>query len=185
LICSGVSIGSSSFIRADRLRDQEVVLYKIPAGRRQLFGKPGLRKKLRCSLQDRPLPAQRAKPLRRNTLDPELRCSLQGWSRDAADPAGAVACCFAQRPQGAFANRSSDRRRARPAIASGCHEPPAHIADQSGSFAGGSRRGDAAGTRLGCKRAAGVGKVRVGMLVGSKGSGVWGSRRLLRSFGWH
>ena len=29
LICSGVSIGRSSFIRAERRRDQDVVLYKI------------------------------------------------------------------------------------------------------------------------------------------------------------
>src|SRR5579863_5093582 len=39
-----------------------------------------------------------------------------------------------------------------------------------------------AGTRLGRKRAAGVGRVRVERLVGSKGSGGWGSRRLLTTW---
>jgi hypothetical protein len=67
------------FIRAELRRDHDVVLYKIPAGPRQLFGKPGLRKKLRCSLQDRPFPAQQAKPLLWNALGPELHCSLQDW----------------------------------------------------------------------------------------------------------
>ncbi len=54
--------------------------------------------------------------------------------------------------------------------------------DQSGSFAGGRRRGDNVGIPHGCKRGAGVGKARVGKCVGNKGSGGLGSKWLFRSF---
>ena len=80
-----------------------------------------------------------------------------------------------------FANRSSDNRRARPAIASGCHVPPAHTADQSGSSVGDNRRGAAVGIPADCKCAAEVGTGKVEKYVGNRGSGRSGSMRFLRN----
>jgi hypothetical protein len=71
-------MGRSSFIGEVRRWSQKVVLYKIPAAMGQHVETQELLKKLRCSLQGRPLLAQLAKPLRRNALGPELGCSLQG-----------------------------------------------------------------------------------------------------------
>jgi hypothetical protein len=80
-----------------------------------------------------------------------------------------------------FANRSSDNRRARPAIASGYHVPPAHIADQSGSSVGDNRSGAAVGIPACCKCAAEVGTGKVEKYVGNRGSGRSGSMRFLRN----
>jgi hypothetical protein len=91
-----------------------------------------------------------------NALDPELRCSLQDWRCGAAGLVGVGACGSARLPQGEPADRSSDNRRALPAIASGNRGLPARTKDRSGSFVDGIRRAVAAGTLAGCKRPAGV-----------------------------
>lgn len=167
-------------------RCQMAVLYKMapPGEAPELFGKPGLRRKLRCSLQDRPFPGRPAKPRKRSALGPKLRCSLQGCPRAAADPAGAAADGYARRPRDAFASRPSDIPDAPRAKSCDYLWPPAHRRDRSGSSAGGNRRGGGAGNPPGCKHADGDDRGKAGRFAGSTDSGGSRSMGLLRVPKW-
>lgn len=132
---------------------------------------PRFAPELRCCLQDSPRRGRRAKPLRRNALDPELRC-LQDCRVDASGPGPAVAGGFAQWSRDFSADTVSSSRDCGSAIFGGCPGRRRGIRDRRRAFCGDNHRGDGVGSRFRHRPPGGAGTSKARRPAGSRDNAV-------------
>jgi hypothetical protein len=128
-----------------------------------------------CSLQDRRRRGPVARPQRRCASGPQPNCSLQDAGGGLFDYGAAVAGDSARPPRDDPAGIASDSRDGHPATSSGYPARPGRRGHQSGSCAGDTPGGAAAGMRAGYKRVVEDGKRQAGRLAGSNGNSDYSS----------